>query len=209
MVDPRQVLHASAMLKKPGAQGLDFENWDATNLNLPPEICAVRTLLARTGVSLRSSGAIPMDTKPLNAVEDGQELATLSSELDQIRDALKLLGLKQCNCCRKYFMCPDGKNLLNVGQLVCFRCLSGWWQQRSPKISIEERNAVEHEILRWLTAYYEGKVIRRPAQMPAAERIQLKIVVRCEHCNGTGQSDGSRCQNCDGRGFDWVVVTRY
>ncbi len=150
-----------------------------------------------------------MNTKDLNAVEDGQELAYLSGELDHIRDALKLLGLKQRSCCRKYFMCPDGKNLLNVGQLVCFRCVGGWWEQRSPRISIEERNGVEHQILRWLTAYYEAKVIRRLAQMPAPENILLKIVVRCEQCNGTGQSDGSKCQNCDGRGFEWVVVTRF
>jgi len=65
-----------------------------------------------------------MNTKTRNPVENGQELACVSRELDNIRDGLKMLGLKQCSCCRKYFMCPDGKNLLNAGQLVCVRCVS-------------------------------------------------------------------------------------
>jgi hypothetical protein len=150
-----------------------------------------------------------MNTKDLNAFEDGQDLAYLSSELDKIKEGLKLLGLQQCSCCRKYFKCLDGKNLLNAGQLVCYRCVSDWWQQRSPQISIEERNAVEHQLLRWLTAYYEAKVIRRPGQMPAPENILLKIVVRCEQCMGAGMMDGTKCQSCDARGFVWVVVTRF
>ena len=100
-----------------------------------------------------------MNTKTRNPVENGQELACVSRELDNIRDGLKMLGLKQCSCCRKYFMCPDGKHLLNAGQLVCVRCVSSWWEQCSPKISIEERNTIEHQILRWLTSYYEAKVI--------------------------------------------------
>jgi hypothetical protein len=149
-----------------------------------------------------------MNRNAPNTVEDGQDLAFISRELDNIRDGLKLLGLKQCSCCRKYFMCPDGKNLLSAGQLVCVRCVSSWWEQRSPKISIEERNTIEHQILRWLTAYYGAKVIRRLSQMPAAEDIALKIVVGCEQCGGTGRVSTARCQNCDGCGSEWVVVAR-
>jgi hypothetical protein len=150
-----------------------------------------------------------MDTKDLHAVGDGQDLAYISRELDSIRAGLKILGLNQCSCCRKYYLCPDGKNLVNVGQQVCYRCVGGWWEQRSPQVSIEERNTVEHQLLRWLTAYHGAKVIRRPGQMPAAEDIQLKVVVRCEQCLGTGLSDAAKCLNCDGRGFVWVVVSRY
>lgn len=149
-----------------------------------------------------------MNTKALNTIEDGQELAYIAKELDNIREGLRMLGLKQCSCCRKYFKCPDGKNLLNAGQLVCYRCVSGWWEQHSPKISIKERNTIERELLRWLTTYHGARVIRRLSQMPATEDIQLKMVVGCEQCNRTGQSGTTKCQNCDGRGSEWVVVVK-
>jgi hypothetical protein len=149
-----------------------------------------------------------MNANVLDTMEETRELAYLSRELDHIRDGLRLLGLKQCNCCRKYFLCPDGKNLLNAGQLVCYQCVTGWWEQRSPKLTIEERKTAEHQILRWLLTYHGARIIRRLSQMPAAENIVLKMVVGCEQCNGTGQSGASRCQNCDGRGSEWIVVAR-
>lgn len=147
-----------------------------------------------------------MNTNALHTAEDAQDLACLARELDGIRDALKLLGLKQCCWCRKYYLCPDGRNLLNAGQLVCYRCESSWWEQRSPKLSIEERKTAEHQLLRWLVTYHGAKIIRRLSQMPPAEEIALKMVVGCEQCNGTGQSGTTRCNNCDGRGSEWIVV---
>lgn len=149
-----------------------------------------------------------MNTNVLKPVEDPQDLAYLSRELGNIRDGLALLGLKQCSCCRKFFSSSDGTNLLNAGELVCFGCVGRWWEQRSPRISIEERRKVERQLLRWLTAHHGAKVIRRLNQSPAPEHIALKMVLGCELCNGTGQSGGARCQNCDGRGSEWVVVPR-
>ncbi len=147
-----------------------------------------------------------MNPTTLNPVEAGRDLAYISRELDHLRDGLKLLGVKQCSCCRKYFKSPDGRNLFNAGDLVCYRCVVGWWQQRSPSITVEERKVIEHQLLRWLATYYEAKVIRRLNQLPAAKDIEVKIVVGCEQCDGTGQIGAARCQNCDGRGSEWVVV---
>ena len=101
-----------------------------------------------------------------------------------------------CICLVVALHLAEGRKFLMVGE------------QRSPKTSIEERNTIERQILRWLTAYYGAKVIRRLSQMPAAEDIALKIVVGCEQCGGTGQVSTARCQNCDGRGSQWVVVAR-
>ena len=149
-----------------------------------------------------------MNTTALRVTEEGQDLAYISRELDNIRDGLRILGLMQCSCCRRYFKCPDGKNLLNAGQLVCYGCVRGWWEQRSPQLTIAERKINERQILRWLATYYQARVIRRLSQMPAAEEVDLKMVVGCEQCNGTGQSGASRCRNCDGRGSEWVVVVK-
>jgi len=149
-----------------------------------------------------------MNTNDLNAVEGGQDLASISRELENIRDGLKTLGLKQCSCCGKYFMFQDGRNLLNVGQLVCFKCIGSWWAQRSPKISIEERNTVEDQLFRWLITHHEARVIRHMSQLPPVEKIELKLVVRCEQCNGRGLSGATKCHACDGLGCEWVVIAK-
>jgi hypothetical protein len=91
----------------------------------------------------------------LSAAEARYQEAELR-ELDNIRDGLRMLGLMQCSCCRRYFKCPDGKNLFNAGQLVCYGCVRGWWEQRSPELTIAEREIIERQLLRWLATYVSG-----------------------------------------------------
>lgn len=149
-----------------------------------------------------------MEPKGPNSTENDPDLAFVLHELECLREGVSLLGLKQCSCCRRYFHCPDAKNLLNVGQLVCYRCVESWWQQRSPKLGIEERRNAERQILRWLVAYHGAKVIRDMRHMPAADTIELKVVVGCEQCAGKGSRGAEACSNCDGRGSQWVVVLK-
>ena len=147
---------------------------------------------------------MPAETKDLEA-----SLARMAQELDHLKDGLALLGVKPCSSCGKYFQDADGKTLLDAGQLVCYDCLQDWWHQRAPALGIEQRQAVEHKILRWLVANRNAKVIRQAEKMPRADAIELKIVVGCEQCNGTGKVDkGGKCHACDGRGSVWVVGLR-
>jgi hypothetical protein len=147
------------------------------------------------------------DKQP-NPTEPSLDFEYILKELDSLRAGVSLLGLLQCSCCHKYFHCSDGKNLLNIGQLVCYRCLERWWQQRSPALSIEQRTNVERQILRWLVAYHEATVVRDTKQMPGADEIELKIVVGCEQCAGQGKRGERVCQNCNGRGANWVLVLK-
>jgi hypothetical protein len=136
-------------------------------------------------------------------------LARLFQELDHLKAGLRLLGLKQCGFCRKYFLSTDGRALLDVGQFVCRGCVQVWWRQTSPLLSIEERRVVEHKLLRWLVAYHNAKVVRQMGKLPRADEMELKIVVECEQCQGTGKSaSAGECHNCEGRGSVWVVDLR-
>jgi hypothetical protein len=147
---------------------------------------------------------MPGEPKDLEAT-----LALVVQELDHLRDGVRLLGLKQCGCCRKFFLSTDGRALLDVGQFVCRDCVPVWWQQTSPLLSIEERRVVEHKLLRWLVAYHNAKVVRQAGKMPRAEEMELKIVVECERCQGTGKNfSAGECANCEGRGSVWVVGLR-
>ncbi|HEV7966812.1 MAG TPA: hypothetical protein VGP19_04545 [Candidatus Acidoferrales bacterium] len=147
---------------------------------------------------------------PSDAEKDYEaRLASIVHELGRQKDALKLLGLKQCSCCGKYYLAQDGKNLLDAGPLVCHRCVQDWWRKTSPTLSLKQRQAVEAKLRRWLVSHHNAKVIQQSDKMPPAGQIELKIVVACEQCDGTGKSSsGENCHSCDGRGSVWVVELR-
>ncbi len=144
---------------------------------------------------------MPAEAKDLEA-----SLARVVEELDHLKAGLRLLGVKQCSYCRKYFLSQDGKTLIEAGELVCYKCLQKWWQERSPSFTIEERQAAEHKLLRWLVAHHGAKVIRQAGKLPRPADMELKIVVTCEECNGSGKNESrAECHNCEGRGSVWVV----
>jgi hypothetical protein len=147
---------------------------------------------------------------PFEADKDYEaRLAGIVHELDRQREALRLLGLKQCSCCAKYYAGQEGKNLLDAGQLVCRRCVQDWWRQCSPTLDSKQRQVVEAKLRRWLVTHYNAKVIQQSEKIPPADEIEFKIVVACEQCNGTGKgTSGDKCHSCDGRGIVWVVQLR-
>ena len=52
-------------------------------------------------------------------------------------------------------------------------------------------------------------LFRQAEKLPRPEMLQVKVVVSCEQCSGTGKlANGSRCGYCDGRGTLWVVELR-
>ena len=134
------------------------------------------------------------------------KLARIVQELDNQKQALRLLGLRPCSRCGKYFQMQEGKNLLDAGQLVCYRCVPDWWRQRSPTLNTQQRQGIEAKIRRWLVTHYKAKIIQQAEKLPPAGEIEFKIVVSCEQCNGTGETaGGGKCHSCDGRGNVWVV----
>jgi hypothetical protein len=138
------------------------------------------------------------------------KLIRLTHEVERQKDTLKLLGLKPCSSCGKYYLGQDGRGLLDsgVGQLVCHRCVQDWWRQRSPTLNTKQRLAVEAKLRRWLVSHYNAKVIQQNEKLPPDSETELKIVVACEQCNGTGKGSGGDCHSCDGRGSVWVVQLR-
>jgi hypothetical protein len=138
------------------------------------------------------------------------KLARLSQELNRQGEALRLLGLKPCSSCGRYYLGQDGKSLLDggPGQLVCHRCVQDWWRQRSPELNTKQRQAIEAKLRRWLVTHYNAKVIQQDEKLPPDSQIELKIVVACEQCNGTGKNPSGECHSCDGRGSVWVVQLR-
>jgi len=133
-------------------------------------------------------------------------LARMVKELNSLKAGLRLLGVKQCNTCGKWFLSQDGKALFEAGDPVCYNCIQKWWQQRAPELNIDERQVIEHKLLRWLVAHYSAQVIHQARKLPRPEALELKIMVACDQCNGLGKTGShSECHHCEGRGTVRVV----
>lgn len=147
---------------------------------------------------------MPTDPQDLEA-----RFSRIVEELNHIKAGLRLLGVKQCRSCGKYFLSQDRTALFEAGEPVCHNCIQDWWEKRSPELSIEERQSIEHKLLRWLVACYNALVIHQAKKLPRPEDLELKIVVACDQCNGAGKTDGGGpCHHCEGRGSLWVVQLR-
>jgi hypothetical protein len=145
---------------------------------------------------------------PLEPEKDLEaKLSRIAQELGHVKDALRTLGLKQCASCGKYYPAQDGKSLFDADhQLICSRCVPDWWRRRSPSLPAEQRQGLEHKLRRWFVTHHNAKVIQQADKLPPPEKIELKLVVACEQCNGSGKSaGGGECRSCDGRGSVWVV----
>lgn len=148
-----------------------------------------------------------MTTEPQNGL--GEVLARLRDEVNNLREALGLLGVKPCSCCGKYFLTANPANLFTAGSdSVCYGCLPGWWLGRCHDLDIPDRDSIEHNLMRWLIAHHGAKVYRGLTELPAEESQYLRLVVTCYECKGTGKMGADRCRHCLGNRNVWVVTLK-
>jgi hypothetical protein len=131
-------------------------------------------------------------------------LVRIQTDLENIKQGLELLGIKQCSRCGKFYRSADHGALFESIEVVCYACLGDWWKEKIPHVSTSERYTVEQSAKRWLCAYHKAIVVRHLKKLP--QNPTLKIVTACETCGGTAAVDGRWCSNCEGRGTVWVVV---
>jgi len=136
-----------------------------------------------------------------------ERLASLERGLDHLKAGLGLLGAKPCNWCGVFYRSSDPAALFHGGELVCYNCFPQWWLQRSPKLSSDVRQKTERDLSRWLVSHHGAEVIGRAENLPAPERLVMKLITGCEECDSSGKTyTGRSCPRCDGRGTVWLVV---
>jgi hypothetical protein len=136
-------------------------------------------------------------------------LARLERELKQIKAALGLLGAKPCSVCGRYYLSANAGNLFHAGdELVCYACLSHWWGERCPELSVHDRGVIEHKLMRWLVEYHNAQVYRVLKDLPPSELQEIHLIVACPECDGTGQLAGERCRHCLGNRNVWVITLK-
>jgi hypothetical protein len=134
-------------------------------------------------------------------------VSRIERELVHVKNALVLLGVQPCQRCQRFFRRADHAALLDCGDLVCYECIHEWWPHRCEELSVEDREAIERKLKRWLVAHHGGQVIHDLRKLPDSQLVELKIATTCEDCHGTGVQGHERCPRCDG-GSIWVVVLK-
>jgi hypothetical protein len=134
-------------------------------------------------------------------------LARHELELDRLKEALGLLGVRPCGWCKK-FRRSDPGTLFDAGELVCYGCIHEWWPHRCAQLSSKDRETLEGKLVRWLREYHHAELFKDPAKLPESSLQELHIVAGCLECHGTGNLMGKPCPYCEGRGTVWVIVSR-
>src|SRR6516162_2538704 len=121
-------------------------------------------------------------TNGASATGDGQRndvVPRLEHELDLVKQALSLLGLRRRSQCEKFFRAAGAATLFDGGELVCRDGVERWWAKRPEQLTVSEREAVERRLVNWLVSYYAANVLHRPssvaADSPGAFRLVAKL----------------------------------
>jgi hypothetical protein len=147
-----------------------------------------------------------MANEPDKPIDDA--LARIERDLELLRQGLSLLDVKPCSRCRRFFRAEPGALFDSGRELICFGCIPQWWPQRSPELSVNDRELMEHRLVRWLLTRHHAHVIHQAEKLPPDQSQEFRLVTACEECGGTGTLTGSRCHYCNGRGTLWVVIPR-
>ncbi len=138
-----------------------------------------------------------------------EELADIERELAMLRNAVALLGLKQCSWCRKYVRFAVPGALFDAGQqLVCYGCAYDWWNDLCPRLPVKERTALEHRLVHWLVYQHHAKVIKQAGKFFDNAPEGVRLTADCIECSGTGRDTAvAPCPRCSGVGVVWVLLT--
>jgi hypothetical protein len=136
-------------------------------------------------------------------------IANLQREVAHLTAALGLLGAKPCASCGKFFLTANPANLFTTNsESVCYSDLTDWWKQRCQDLTVEQREAIEPALMRWLIAQHGAKVYRELKELPPEDTQEVRLIVSCHECAGSGTAAGERCRHCLGNQTVWVVTTR-
>lgn len=153
----------------------------------------------------------PHSSTTAGAVESSvfETVSRIERDLNDLVEALALLGVKRCSCCRHFFRSSDPGVLFDYGKLVCFTCIPGWWSSQSSQIGVMEREKIESKLSAWLRKYHGAEIVKEGREDPEGGEHEFQIVTSCFECRGSGKiMEGERCRFCNGLGTVRIVVPK-
>jgi hypothetical protein len=150
--------------------------------------------------------------RPNDATEGSlsEKLTQTQHELNDVINALALLGVKRCSQCKQFFSSADPGALFGNGNFVCYGCVPEWWHSLSSEIDITEREKLETKLSAWLRKYHGAHIVKEEkGKAPEVSPLEFQLVVHCSECGGSGKLlQGERCRFCNGFGTVWIVAAR-
>lgn len=137
-------------------------------------------------------------------------LARIEHDLNDLIDALSLLGVKRCSQCKQFFRSVDPGALFECDQIVCYDCIPDWWSSMSMRLGVADRERIEAKLASWLRKYHGAEVVKVTAgSVPDTTNTEFQIAVKCLECSGSGRlMEGERCRFCNGLGSVRIVVPK-
>jgi hypothetical protein len=146
------------------------------------------------------------------SVEDSplEDLTPVEHDLNDVIDALALLGVKRCSQCKHFVRASEPGALFDYGKLVCYDCISKWWPPMSAQLNIADRESIEAKLAAWLRKYHRAEIVKEtPGKLLDTTNAELAIVAKCVECSGSGRlMEGERCRFCGGFGTVRIVVPK-
>jgi hypothetical protein len=137
-----------------------------------------------------------------------ETLSCIEHDLNDLVNALALLGVKRCSQCRQFFRSTDPGALFDYGKVICFGCIPEWWSAQSRQLSIAPREEIEAKLASWLRKHHRAEVVKEQPEK-LLDTARLQIVTTCRECRGSGKLlEGERCRFCNGLGTVWIVVPK-
>ena len=137
-------------------------------------------------------------------------MTRVEHDLNDLIDALALVGVKRCSQCRKFFRCTDPGALFDCGPLVCYGCIPDWWSSQSMRLGITDRERIEGKLATWLRKHHRAEVVKAtPGSVRDTTTAEFHLTAKCVECGGSGKLiEGERCRFCNGLGTVRIVVPK-
>ncbi|HEV2468904.1 MAG TPA: hypothetical protein VGS78_06895 [Candidatus Sulfotelmatobacter sp.] len=135
-------------------------------------------------------------------------LAAIERNLNDLVQALNLLGVKRCGHCKKFFRTSNpGALFAAAGEVVCFECIPAWWPLRREQLTCEQRQDTEANLVFWLRNFHSARTLHGSAKLKPNVDVKFELLAKCLECRGTGTYLGDkRCRYCSGPGTVRVIV---
>jgi hypothetical protein len=139
-----------------------------------------------------------------------ESVSRVEHDVDDLIGALALLGVKRCSQCRQFFRSAEPGALFDCGQIVCYKCIPGWWSSFSTRMGVTDRERIEGKLASWLRKYHRAEVVKEtPGKVPDTGNVEFQMIAKCLECGGSGKlMEGERCRFCNGSGTVRIVVPR-
>jgi hypothetical protein len=140
-----------------------------------------------------------------------ESVSRVGHDVDDLIGALALLGVRRCSQCRQFFRSAEPGALFDCGEIVCYKCIPGWWSSFSTRTGVTDRERIEGKLATWLRKHHRAEVVKdTPAgKAPDAANVEFQMTAKCLECAGSGKlMEAERCRFCNGSGTVRIVVPR-